>query len=78
SVFAASGSPVIRTRIGNTPQYTLAFKTDGTGLIPFNRGVLLNPPVGNTSAGDTVSVGGDGENLSKYLTLRTPNLRQVA
>lgn len=81
SVFAASGAPVIRTWLdASHPQYSYTFKTDGSGIIPFNRGTLINGiPAGNkTSAGDTVSIGGDGVNTSKYLTLRTPNLRQVA
>lgn len=77
SVLAASGSPVIKTKIGNIAQYTLAFKTDGSGLIPFNRGTLINPPTSATSAGDTNSLGGDGYNPSQYLTLRTPVLRQI-
>ncbi|MDE1147099.1 MAG: TonB-dependent receptor [Azospirillaceae bacterium] len=79
SVIAASGAPVIRTYLDAAhPQYSLTFKPDGSGLIPFDRGTVYNKPTSPTSAGDTVSVGGDGVNTSQYFTLRTPNLRQVA
>ncbi|TWB56362.1 TonB-dependent receptor domain-containing protein [Nitrospirillum viridazoti] len=81
SVLAASGAPVIRTWLDAAhPQYSYTFKPDGSGIVPFNRGTLINGiPAGNkTSAGDANSIGGDGYNPSKYLTLRTPNIREVA
>ncbi len=81
SVLAASGAPVIKTALsGPGSQLTVTFKPDGSGIIPFNRGFLLNKPTpgSTTSFGDATAIGGDGAETSQYLTLRTPNLRTVA
>jgi iron complex outermembrane recepter protein len=80
STVAASGAPVIKTALnGNGSQYTWAFKPDGSGIVTFNRGFLLNgKPTNTTSVGDAASIGGDGAETSQYLTLRVPNNRLTA
>ncbi|MDB5365468.1 MAG: hypothetical protein JWM77_1395, partial [Rhodospirillales bacterium] len=80
STVAASGAPVIKTALrGAGSQYTFAFKPDGSGIVPFNRGFLLNgTPTNTTSVGDAASIGGAGAETSQYLTLRVRNTRTVA
>ncbi|GIL40001.1 TonB-dependent receptor domain-containing protein [Roseiterribacter gracilis] len=80
STVAATGAPVIKTALrGAGSQYTFAFKPDGTGIVPFNRGFLPNgTPTNTTSVGDAQAIGGDGAETSQYLTLRVPNTRVVA
>jgi iron complex outermembrane recepter protein len=79
TIFAASGAPVIKTALGGIgSQYTWAFRPDGSGVVRFNRGAMLNRPTDDVSVGDGTALGGDGADTSQFLQLRAPNNRVVA
>ncbi|MDB5367067.1 MAG: hypothetical protein JWM77_2994 [Rhodospirillales bacterium] len=70
SRFAASLAPTVATPLPGAPGYTFALRPNGSGLVPFNRGVILP---GNSA----FSTGGDGFNLTADLPLQSPNTRYV-